>query len=567
MVVVVGPIVVWLAAALYQYSAFVRHPAKGVPGGPDGILYAWYFESVSHSLGHGHLPFITTSMNAPTGLNLMWNTAVILPAVLCAPLTAAFGAAFVVGWLMTLSPVLAATSAYLVLRRLSGRTALPFVLATLYGFGPFFAGQSGHLHLTLAAALLPIVVLLAHRLFLTSSAGPVMLGVWLGVVVAAMMLISEEVTAMAALVGAVAVVLGALVYPAVARENWARAARGLGVAVAVSAVLLAVPLAYQFKGPLALTHGVTQVNQPLDLASPIRPSFLQYFADASSVALNHRFRANYVEDTGYLGLPLILLLLAVVIWLIVRRDRFAYWWSVTFVITFVISLGSPLWIAGHRTGVVLPWDLVDGVPLLSSMITVRFTVLLMLLVVLLLLYASSQVTAPTRYRIAVAVVAVALLPLLPAHGRAYAVRTPLSTPAFFTTDAIDTIPAGATVLVLPISGEPITAATAMNWQLRSHMHFKLVGGYSVFNLNGRSTYYGYLPPMATILMGVADSGGTLTPSQIGAAQSAFGTGAIQWIVLTRHTPHHDAVARAASSLGCRLRPVADVLLCQVSPPG
>jgi hypothetical protein len=565
---VLGPVVVWFGAALYQYSAFVRHPSHGVPGGPDGILYAWYFQSVSHSLGHGHLPFITTAMNAPTGVNLMWNTSVILPAVLCAPLTAAFGATVVVGWLMVLSPVLAATSAYLVLRRLSGRIAMPLVLASLYGFGPFLAGQSGHLHLILATPLLPIVVLLAHRLFLTTSTSAVKLGAWLGVVVAAMMLISEELGAMTALVGAVAVVLGAVLYPAVARANWARAARGLGVAVVVAAVLLAVPLAYQFKGPLALKHGVTLVNLPLDLAGTIRPSYLQLFTDRSSIALNHSFRANGVENTGYLGLPLILLLLVVVIWLLVRRDRFAYWWLLTFAITFVISLGSPLWVAGHRTGVVLPWDLVHRLPLLSSMVTVRFTLLLLLLVILLLLYASSRVTTPTRYRIAVAVVGLALLPLLPKHGRTYDDITNASPPAFFTTHAVDAIPADSTVLVLPIAHDPISSATAMNWQLRSNLRFRLVGGYSVFNLDGHSTYHGYLPPLATTLMGISNSGGTLTPHQIGVAKTAGGKGAIQWIVLTRHTPHQAAVARAVSSVGgCRLRPVADVLLCRLSPPG
>ncbi len=565
---VVGPIVVWFGAALYEYSAFVRHPAIGVPGGPDGILYAWYFQSVSHSLGHGHLPFVTTAMNAPTGVNLMWNTSVILPAVLCAPLTAAFGATVVVGWLMVLSPVLAASSAYLVLRRLSGRIAMPLVLASLYGFGPFLAGQSGHLHLILATPLLPIVVLLAHRLFLTTSTSAVRLGAGLGFVVTAMMLISEEVGAMTALVGAVAVVLGALLYPAVARANWARAARGLAVAVGVAAVLLAVPLAYQFRGPLALKHGVTLVNLPLDLAGPIRPSYLQLFADRSSIALNHRFRANGVENTGYLGLPLILLLLGVLIWLFVRRDRFAYWWLLTFAITFVISLGSPLWVAGHRTGVVMPWALVHRLPLLSSMITVRFTVLLMLLVVLLLLYASNKVTGPTRYRIAVAVVGVALLPLLPAHDRTADEITRTAPPAFFTTHAVNAIPADSTVLVLPIAGNPISSATAMNWQLHSRMHFKLVGGYSVFNRAGHSTYHGYLPPMATVLMRIAITGGALSRPQLEAARSAAGIRAIQWIVLTRHIRNHDAVARAVSSAGgCRLRPVADVLLCQVSPTG
>ena len=41
---------------------------------------------------HGLLPaLITTGMNAPQGVNLMWNTPLLLPAVLLAPVTGLFG--------------------------------------------------------------------------------------------------------------------------------------------------------------------------------------------------------------------------------------------------------------------------------------------------------------------------------------------------------------------------------------------------------------------------------------------------------------------------------------------
>ena len=166
-------------------------------GGPDGILYGWFFQSVEHSLAHGQNPFISSAMNAPTGVNLMWNTAVILAAVILSPVTAVVGGLAVAGWLMVAAPVLSATTAYLVLRRLTGRVTGSALAATLYGFGPFFVGQAGHLHLTLGATALPILLLLGHRLLVRQSGSPIRLGVWLGVVVAVAMLIAEEIVVMA----------------------------------------------------------------------------------------------------------------------------------------------------------------------------------------------------------------------------------------------------------------------------------------------------------------------------------------------------------------------------------
>ncbi len=72
-------------------DSFVRHPSHGVVGGPDGVLFAWFLQSVEHSLAGGHSPFISPGMNAPAGVSLMWNTSLILPAIVLAPLTALFG--------------------------------------------------------------------------------------------------------------------------------------------------------------------------------------------------------------------------------------------------------------------------------------------------------------------------------------------------------------------------------------------------------------------------------------------------------------------------------------------
>ena len=101
-------------------SAILNGP---LPGGADSILYSWYFKEIQVSLWSGHSPFFTTAMNAPTGLNIMWNTAIILPAFLMTPITAAFGATTSVGLLMIAAPLAAAGICYWVLHKLTGHLA------------------------------------------------------------------------------------------------------------------------------------------------------------------------------------------------------------------------------------------------------------------------------------------------------------------------------------------------------------------------------------------------------------------------------------------------------------
>src|SRR2546423_9552438 len=90
--------------AAYYFSRFLAHPSRGVPGGADGIIYAWYFEWVKQAFVHLHNPLYTDAMNAPTGVNVMWNTAGVAPAVGCLPPTAGSGAPPTGGATMVLAP-------------------------------------------------------------------------------------------------------------------------------------------------------------------------------------------------------------------------------------------------------------------------------------------------------------------------------------------------------------------------------------------------------------------------------------------------------------------------------
>src|SRR5947209_4183410 len=80
--VLAGPPLVYFLTAAYLYSGFLANPNRVAPGGPDGVLYCWYFGWVEHAVTHLQDPFFSTAMNYPHGVNLMWNTAVLMLALL-----------------------------------------------------------------------------------------------------------------------------------------------------------------------------------------------------------------------------------------------------------------------------------------------------------------------------------------------------------------------------------------------------------------------------------------------------------------------------------------------------
>src|SRR5262249_20081671 len=155
------PPLLYLLAAYYFAQDFWADPQHRVYGTDDAILFSWYFEWVNHCITHWQNPFITHAMAVPGGVNVMWNTAVLALAFVFSPLTALPAPGGVLG---PLSPPLSATTAYFVLRRLTGRSLGAALGAALYGFGPFFAVNTGPLPL-IFAVFPPLAVLVGHQLF------------------------------------------------------------------------------------------------------------------------------------------------------------------------------------------------------------------------------------------------------------------------------------------------------------------------------------------------------------------------------------------------------------------
>jgi len=222
----------YLAGALLLNWRLWADPATRfvAPNAGDANLFAWYLRYAATAVSHGHLPALVTSgMNAPTGVNLMWNTSLLLPGVLLAPVTLLLGPQVSLTVLTTAGLAGSATAMFVVLRRWRVSASASALAGAVYGFSPALVHSAiGHYNLQFAV-LPPLIVSAGVRLAVGPrlTVGPrrpadgerddegdggagwvaaMRTGAWLGLLVAAQLFISEELLLITALAGALFVV-------------------------------------------------------------------------------------------------------------------------------------------------------------------------------------------------------------------------------------------------------------------------------------------------------------------------------------------------------------------------
>ena len=128
-----------------------------------------------------------------------------------------------------------------------------------------------------------------------------------------------------------------------------------------------VRLATGEQNPLAL--GTEQTSRfSADLFSYVTPpSFHMFWGNISNRLFAHRFTGNIAEATQYLGL-VSLLFIIFFHQHIPRKERLL--WSTVGIVFFVISLGPTLHILGWTPGLPLPYQLIEWLPVFSSIRTV-----------------------------------------------------------------------------------------------------------------------------------------------------------------------------------------------------
>lgn len=483
-----GPDIV--AAASFVVLAFWvtgrlwRDPAHGLSANrSDQALFEWMLAHGARVVTDFVNPFVSYQMNVPDGVNLMANTSVLAVSLPLAPVTLAFGprAAFAV--FLTAALIATALSWYLVLSRhlVSSRFAA-WIGALVAAFAPGMVSHAnGHPNIV-SQFVVPLIVWRVLRL--REPGRWLRDGLILGLLVVWQAFINLESLLMTAVGLGVFVAVAALLRHDLRRHARSYAA-GLSVAAGVAGVVLAYPLYVLFFGPQAY-HGLSDSIRAYgaDLAS-----FFAFSREsvAGSLQPPRGLAQNPSEENAFFGLPLVVLVVAVVLWL--RREAAVVALAVTGLLFAVLSLGPTVTVRGRDTGVPSLWALLDELPVLDSVVPTRWALAATPIVGLLLALGCDRALRLAREkpesaravrRVLVTVLAMALIPLAP---------TPLPTQRLAPTP--DFITSGAwrqyaepdrSVVPLPLPAS--TYPDPLRWSAQTGLDLRIPRGYFLGPRNG-----------------------------------------------------------------------------------
>jgi hypothetical protein len=491
----------WLVPACYLVAAIALtwflwpDPASRAPtttSGTAGIsndvyLTTWSLRYVATALQHGHLPaLVTTALNWPQGANLMWNTSILLPAIVLTPVTLLAGPTLSLSIMLVLGFAGSAAAMFWVARQWGASVGAAALAGACYGFSPAMrVAAEAHYHLQLAF-LPPLIIHLVLRLVTGRAAGwarVIRTGIWLGLLVAAQFFIAEELLVDTALAGVIVVLVLAASRPAAVRRRIIRASAGLATAAVLALALCSRALDVQLRGPLTETGSPWHVwrygNQPADFVTA--PAGMLLHGSGFTAYLSASGQ-RLVEYFGYLGWPMLILLilLTAAFW----RDLAIRIAGLSFVLLELLSIGGHRVTVGpwHIQASVLPWYWLRHLPVLGEVLPNRLSLLADGAAAVVLALAADRIWAAVRDRqdwqrpaitvAAAAVLIAALVPVLPAAMQTAQVQAP--PPGWQQVVAGLHLRPGAAVLVLPLDG-----ALTMELQAVTGERISVVGGYCI----------------------------------------------------------------------------------------
>ncbi len=445
-----APLLTYVSMAiLLTADAWVSPTTRWIGTCCDPEQTMWFLRWIPYAIEHGVDPFVTYQINAPAGANLMWNSSIPLISLVLAPLTLTAGPIVAYNVAIVASIALSAWCGFIALRRFAPGSIAPMIGGAVYGFSPYVMSHAV-LHLNLVAVWAPpLFLLLLDDVLIRRRRSPRFLGVALGLLAASQLLTSEEVLATSAVSAAVFVIVLAIV-AAHRRMDLTVAGRRLATAVVPASLAFAVvaawPLAVQFLGPQRIEGQVQDLETfSADLLNLVVPTQYQLISPDAATNISDQFSGLFHEATAYVGLPLVLLLTAIVAarWGDLRI-RVA---GVMALIMFILSLGPVLQIGSESTGWPMPWWPFGQMPLLEHALPGRLTLYMWLAVAVIVAIAVNGLLAMRARYAAPAFIALATALAVAAPAPIGSATTEI--PVFFERWERQGIPDEAVVLVAP----------------------------------------------------------------------------------------------------------------------
>src|SRR5256712_12093637 len=134
----------FLGLSVLLFAGSWRAPASTVAGAgtADIGIIVWFLRWVPFALGHAEDPLITNYLNAPSGVNAMWNASMPVAGVAMWPFTSSFRPIFSYKLLGTRAGAPSGWGAVLAARRYVARPLAAALGRLLYGLFPFLIAPS-----------------------------------------------------------------------------------------------------------------------------------------------------------------------------------------------------------------------------------------------------------------------------------------------------------------------------------------------------------------------------------------------------------------------------------------
>jgi len=365
------------------------------------------------------------------------------------------------------APALAAWCAFILCRHVSDCFFPSLVGGYLFGFSPYMLGHLlGHLSLILIFPVPLAIYLVALRV--EGRLSPLFFTLLLAIVAVVQFLCSTELFATSVFFGAIVMLIAMLTTRPAMRKRLLETSALAVLGLTVAAIPLMPFLYYAFfvdfirgalffPGMFASDLLAFVIPAPTLLIS--RPPML------NSVAM--RLSGGFVEDTAYIGIPM--LLIAIDYGWANRVRPLARLMILALIVIALASLGPILHVAGTES-IPLPWALINRLPIIDKMLTGRFMVFGFLDLALITAIYLSTAPYSTRKWVLATLSVVSLLPNVPAGW--WFSKT--DTPQFFTGGDFERyLQKNEITLVLPYGW----LCNSMMWQAQTKMYFRMAGGY------------------------------------------------------------------------------------------
>jgi hypothetical protein len=459
---------IYLAIAIFLLDrGLAGHPGYYVGRDTDPPQTMWFFNWWRYCIVHRLNPFFTDLVWTPLGINLTWTTFVPLPAWISIPFQLTVGEPATYNIIISVALPLAAFSAFLLCRRVTGAFWPSLVGGYLFGFSSYMLGEVlAHLDLVSVFPVPLIALVTLKRLDGEISARR--FAILLGALLTIQFLCFPEIFATVTIVGGFALLLA--LFDANLRARLAGLIAPAIVGYLIATALLSPYLFYLLaKGfPHAPIWGPASYSA--DLLAFVVPTEMHMLGAARIAAnLAHHFQRDLYENGAYLGF-------AIIIFVEVFRRRFwrepaGKFLTIMFIALVIAAMGPTLHVAG-RQGFPMPWALVGRLPIISIALPVRFMMYVFLVVALMVAMwlATAPAQALTKFALAAFIIA-SIAPNL----RASFWVSPLDIPAFFTDRTyVNELQPREIILPLPWGQR----GNSMYWQMLSGMYFRMAGGWT-----------------------------------------------------------------------------------------